>query len=215
MNQGTQAASGSTTDVAELLRRAVGHHQAGRQQEAESLYRTVLRAQPGHPDANHNLGVLAMQTNRPAVALPHLKAALDAQPAQGQYWLTYIAALMQAGQTMLARQILAQGRQHGLQGPEVDKLATRLGEQLPGMESAPTSTEMSRAMEFFSQGRYVEAEATARALTQRFPQHGFGWQLLGVVLKQFGRNEEALAPMRRAVELQPGVPMRITTWGSH
>ena len=47
------------------LRQAVAHHQAGRLSEAEDLYRAILQAQPGQPDANHNLGVLAAQVGSP------------------------------------------------------------------------------------------------------------------------------------------------------
>jgi hypothetical protein len=40
-------------DVA--LQQAVTHHQAGRLQEAEQLYRAILQAQTQHAKANHNL----------------------------------------------------------------------------------------------------------------------------------------------------------------
>ncbi|MCX7180683.1 MAG: tetratricopeptide repeat protein, partial [Proteobacteria bacterium] len=100
--------------IAQALEQAVAHHQANRRQDAERLYRDILRIQPGHPDANHNLGVLALQMQQPFAALPHLKAALEANPEQGQYWLSYIEALMQSGQTDAARQVLQQGRQRGL-----------------------------------------------------------------------------------------------------
>ena len=73
-------------DVA--LQQAVAHHQAGRLSEAEDLYRAILQAQPGQPDANHNLGVLAMQVGQHAAALPYLKTALAINPAQGQYALS-------------------------------------------------------------------------------------------------------------------------------
>lgn len=45
-----------TDAVDEALRQAVAHHQAGRWQTAEELYRAILEIQPNHPDANHNLG---------------------------------------------------------------------------------------------------------------------------------------------------------------
>ena len=109
-----------------VLQQAIAHHQAGRLQEAERLYRGILQSQPGHPDANHNLGVLAVQVKQPVGALPHFKAALEANPSQGQYWLSYIDALMQTGQIDAARQVLAQGRQRGLSGEAVEALVVRL-----------------------------------------------------------------------------------------
>ena len=66
--------------VAGYLQQAIAHHQAGQLQNAERLYRAILQAQPSHPDANHNLGVLAVQVKQPAAGLPHFKVALEANP---------------------------------------------------------------------------------------------------------------------------------------
>ena len=45
---------------AQLLNQAIALHQAGRLDEAESHYRQVLQATPGHFDATHLLGVIAL-----------------------------------------------------------------------------------------------------------------------------------------------------------
>jgi protein O-GlcNAc transferase len=192
--------TGKGRDVSRLMTEAVEHQQGGRFQQAEWLYQAVLQLQPAHADASHNLGVVAMQTNRPAEALPHLKAALEARPEVGQYWLTYLAALVQAGHPDVAAQVLEQGRQRGLSGAEVDRLAVRLGLA----DDEPTQEAIGQALDLFSQGRLAELEPIARTLTERFPKHGFGWQLLGVVRKEQGRYGEALAPLRKAAELLPG-----------
>jgi hypothetical protein len=108
------------------LRQAVAHHQNGRLRDAERLYRTILQIQPNHSEANHNLGILAVQQGQADVGLSHLRAALEADPNQGQYWLSYIDALIQTDHTDAAKQVLEQGRQLGLQGIEVDTLAAQL-----------------------------------------------------------------------------------------
>jgi predicted O-linked N-acetylglucosamine transferase (SPINDLY family) len=94
--------------------------------DAERLYRAILQINPNHPDANHNLGTLTVQAKQPATALPHLKAALEARPSVGQYWLSYINALILAGRQDVAQQILEQGRQRGLKGKAVEALAATL-----------------------------------------------------------------------------------------
>jgi tetratricopeptide (TPR) repeat protein len=58
-------------------------------------------------------------------------------------------------------------------------------------------------LDLFNRRRFAEAEALARDLTLRHPEHGFGWKVLGVLLKQRGHAAEALAPMRKATELAP------------
>ncbi|MCF8177409.1 MAG: tetratricopeptide repeat protein, partial [Sulfuritalea sp.] len=53
----------------QTLQDALGHHQAGRLEEAVELYQSVLEADPGHAEANHNMGVLAVQVGQPAGGL--------------------------------------------------------------------------------------------------------------------------------------------------
>jgi protein O-GlcNAc transferase len=179
----------------EYLQQAINHHQVGRLPEAERLYRAILQAEPHHPDANHNLGILALQAKQPAAALPHLMAALEANPNQSQYWISCIDALLQAGMMDAARVMLAQGRQRGLEGNAVDVLMQRLEGPLPD--------EISRIAALLEQERYAEAEALACGLTERFPQDGLGWKALGVALKRQGRISEAHGPVQKAAELSP------------
>jgi protein O-GlcNAc transferase len=191
----TSAALTLTLDQA--IQDAIAHHQAGRLQEAEHLYRAILQAQPNHPDANHNLGVLAMQVWQPVAGLPHLKAALETTPEQGQYWISYINALLQSGQADAACAALAQGRERGLHGAAADALAERLA------QSAPSQEELEQLIVLFNDRRYAEGAACAQALTARFPQHGFGWKVLGSALQKLGQLEQALSAMLQAVALLP------------
>ena len=84
--------------IEQVLQRAVAAHKEGKLQEAEHFYRTILKSQPSHPDANHNLGILALSVNKAEEALPLFKAALDANPYKEQFWLSYIDALMKKNQ---------------------------------------------------------------------------------------------------------------------
>ncbi len=209
------------TVIEQAFNRAVAEHQAGRLEAARKIYRTVLQVEPTHAVANHNLGVIAVQLSQPAEALPCFLAALEADPTQAQYWLSYIDALCQAGQDDDARQVLALARQQGLQGDEVDALAHRLAGSLPvadaGRESpwpdtdpvsvaghAPAPGEIDDLLSLFARGRLGEAANRARIMTRAFPGHWLGWKMLGVVLQRMGNNAEALPAMRRAVELTPG-----------
>lgn len=108
------------------LQLAVDRHQAGAMPEAAQLYRAILQGESAHPQANHNLGILLLQTGEAEAALPHLEAALAAKPESERYWLSYLDALIQTGQSVLARQRLAFAREHGLEGDAVEALADLL-----------------------------------------------------------------------------------------
>ena len=49
--------------IDQALQQGVAAHKEGNLQDAERLYRAILKSQPKHPDANHNLGVLAIALN--------------------------------------------------------------------------------------------------------------------------------------------------------
>ena len=55
--------------IKQALQRGLSAHNSGNLKEAERLYRAILRAMPAHPDANHNLGLIA-------VSAKNFKAAL-------------------------------------------------------------------------------------------------------------------------------------------
>ena len=80
--------------IEQALRQGIAAHKDGKLQEAERLYRAILEVQPAHPDANHNLGVLAVADAKTEAALPLFKTALEANPKVEQFWLSYIDALI-------------------------------------------------------------------------------------------------------------------------
>lgn len=199
------------TTASRELQEAVAQHRQGRLKQAERLYRSVLRAAPGDPVANHNLGDLLLRKEQIVAALPHLLAALETEPTHGQYWVSYIDALIRAGRLDEARDTLGVGRQHGLHGDDIDALARRFTDSVaievrrgrPATGGAPSADEVHAMVRLFDAGSFVEAATGARAMTQRHPDHVFGWKVLGAALKNLGRHDEALQPMRQAVALAP------------
>ena len=112
--------------IEQALQQGVTAHKEGKVQDAEKLYRAILQSQPAHPDANHNLGLLAVSVNKADAALPLFKTALEANPKMDQFWLSYIDALIKEKQFETASKILEQGKKEGLSGNKVDALETVL-----------------------------------------------------------------------------------------
>ena len=112
----------------QALQKGVEAHKAGQAQEADRLYTAILKAQPKHPDANHNMGVLAVGVGKVKEALPFFKTALEANPATAQFWLSYIDALIKLDQLTDAKAVLDQARSKGAKGDAFDRLGQRLNE---------------------------------------------------------------------------------------
>ena len=112
--------------IEQALQQGVAAHKEGKVQDAEKLYRAILQSQPLHPDANHNLGVLAVSVNKADLALPLFKTALEANPKIEQFWLSYIDALIKEKQFENAKQVFEQAKTQGMAGDKLNVLETQL-----------------------------------------------------------------------------------------
>ena len=118
--------------IDQALQQGIASHKEGKLQDAERLYRAILQSQPNHPDANHNLGVLAVAVGKTLEALPLFKKALGSNPAVPQFWLSYIDALIKVGQANVARQVLADAQEAGVDAKKLGVVTEQLKQILPG-----------------------------------------------------------------------------------
>jgi tetratricopeptide (TPR) repeat protein len=224
--------------IEQALQQGVVAHKEGKLEEAERLYRAILQSQPAHPDANHNLGVIAVSVNKADLALPVFKTALEANPKIEQFWLSYIDALIKEKQFDNAKQVLEQAKKQGVAEGKLNILETqltptaqvnepklavqnkrlslpqkrkKLSEQKKRKKAKkqnlkvnnPSQAQLSSLLEYYQNGRFSDAENLAKSLTEIFPKHQFGWKMLGTVLKQTGRVNEALVANQTSVQLVP------------
>lgn len=184
-----------------LLQQAVAHHQAGKLQEAKRLYRSILQANPNQPDANHNLGLLAMQLGQPASALPHFEKAWKNNPADEQFCLMLTDCFLQLDKADNALRIVKNAMQRkGFRSDHARSLL-RLAESIVSGKR-PTLSVEQEALTLFKTRNHAALEAMVTPLTMNYPNWDMGWQLLGLAL--LSQNKGGLAPLRRAVELNPG-----------
>ncbi len=211
--------------VDERCAAALQHQVAGRLELAERLYRDVLVAEPQHAAANYGLGMLLIQSQRAESALDYLVSALNANPEVADYWLGYLEALLVLRRCAEAGEVLQLARTHGLGGTAVEEFAARLSRAsepaTPDVSAAVTPTRAERRRtqrEARQQLRRDEtallalvkdlqidaALAAARSMTERHPEHGVGWKVLGAMLWARGAFEESYAALRTSVRLMPG-----------
>ena len=62
--------------IEQILQQGIAAHKQGKLNEAERLYKAIIQSQPLHPDANHNLGLIAVAVNKADVALPLFKTSI-------------------------------------------------------------------------------------------------------------------------------------------
>ena len=209
--------------IEQALQQGVAAHREGKLSDAERLYRAILQSQPAHPDANHNLGVLAVSVNKVDAALPLFKTALEANPKIEQFWLSYIDALIKGQQFENAKQVFEQAKTQGVAEEKLDVLEdhlalivqapkSKLAEQKRRKKKSrrqnvkginPSQKQLSTLLEYYQNGRFNDTENLAMSLTQEFPKHPFAWKVLGAVLNQLGRIPESVVAKKKVVKLAP------------
>jgi tetratricopeptide (TPR) repeat protein len=187
--------------IEQVLQQGVAAHNAGNFQEAERAYQAILQSQPRHPDANHNLGLIAISLNKIEAALPLFKTALEVNPNLEQFWMSYIDALLKNNQVKDAKQATKKAKKKGFDAKKLQALHS----QSRGGANAkvPSEGHINRLLESYHTRQYNDAEKLARSINQQFPHYQFAWKVLGAVLGATGRKSEAVGANQTAVALSP------------
>jgi len=167
--------------IAEALRIAIGHQQAGRLAEAEQIFHQVLAAAPEHPDALHQLGIAALRGSRLDEAAQWIERAIAAHPAPAFY------------------------SNLGLVYREQHRFAAALAAFQKAIELQPNYAQGFNNLGLCQQNleQFDEARASyERAIVLR-PEMVEAHVNLGILLQQRGHRDESLACYRRAIALQP------------
>ncbi|TFH47714.1 MAG: tetratricopeptide repeat protein [Lysobacterales bacterium] len=159
---------------------AIRHHEAGRLREAERLYKSVLDAEPNHPDALHLLGVLLTQVGEYDDAVEHIQAALNLDRDSAPFRSSLAQAYFRSGK--LTEAIATLERALALQ-PDSFQAFSDLGAVLQ------ESGELERA---------ITAYRRSIALHPGLAIVHFN---LGTALKQRGSISDAIACVEKAVAM--------------
>lgn len=164
------------------VERAMALHRAGRLDEAEALYRQLLKLLPDEPNLVHFHGVLLYQRHRldEAVAAVRRSIALDGQVA--------------AWHNNLGNMLLDQR--------QLDAAAAAYRRCL-ALEPGHLEVRNNLACLLRMTGRLAEAEALLRELLAEAPTFGDAQAHLALVLAAQGRATEACEAGARALELAP------------
>ena len=203
-----------TTEQA--LQKGVAAHREGKLQDAERLYRAILQSQPAHPDANHNLGVIAVSVNKADAALPLFKTALEANPKIEQFWLSYIDALIKTEKFDDARRVLSDAQQAGVTAAKLQIFEEKLQSNLPPSSDKPQQEfdnqlqshqdELSPAIELREVGKYKEAQEWLYKFLQHNPANPEALSLLSHVLLLDKEEAEAERVLIEAASINSELP---------
>jgi len=191
----------------QALQKGVEAHKVGKIQEADRYYTAILKANPKHPDANHNMGVLAVGVGKVEEALPFFKTALEVNPSAAQYWLSYIDALIKLDRIADAKALFDNAKSKGARGDRFDQIEKALVKTevnaAPIKLQEPNQEQLQSLINLYTRGQSHEALIQASQLLKQFPNSINLCNIIGITNKQLGKREEAIQAYTKAISLKP------------
>jgi len=202
-----------------LVRQALVHHQAGRPEEAEQLYRQILAIDPRHADALHLLGMIEYQAGRLEAAADLIRKAI-AIHSKGASYYSNLGTVVQAQGKLeeaeaLYRKALAlkpQLAEVHVNLANVLQAQGKLDESVVCYEQAlALKPESAEALNNLGNARREQGQMDAamacyeRALAIK-PDYAEVYYNLGNACRFQGKLDEAIAYYQRALTIKPEYP---------
>ena len=193
----------------EALQKGIEAHKAGNAQEADRYYTAILKVDPKHPDANHNMGVLGVGFGKVQEALPFFKTALEVNATIVQYWLSYIDALIRLERFADAEALVRQAKSKGLGGEGFDQIEKNLNERKKPTSLGdikpqdPPTAQVQPLITLYSQGQFQEVLNEALQMLTIFPGSVTLYNLIGAANQSLGKLEKAIEAYNEVLVIKP------------
>jgi len=193
----------------QTLDAAIEAHKNGELVEASDLYFQILRENPHHPDANHNLGLLTVQIGETENAILFLENAINSNPNVLQYWVSFIDTLLKLNRTQDAEQILFQAKETGHDDPilseisEVIKKEKKLRFQNNASNKELPKKEITKFVKMISNGAYAQAIKKLNKLDKTYKQSATLQNLKALAYSSQNKFEPAKICIEKALKLDP------------
>ncbi len=159
--------------------------------EAETHLRRAIELSPGHPEAHYRLGVTLLAQNRLDDAIAALSRAVEVDPKHVGAHFNLANACARAGRTGEAKKHLDRYAELSGRSEAEEERKTQIATLTVG------------ALQHLMNDRFEEALAEYSRVSALYPDDPMLHKEIGRLQLKLGRNEEALAALRRAVELDP------------
>ncbi len=209
----------TATSIKQSLGKAVQHHQAGRLQKAEQLYRKILSRSPSNPDALHYLGVLEHQQGRYEKAIEYLEKSLVSSPDNEKALNNLGITLRRLSRHREALSCFEQAAALNPDSPEVHNNLANAYRKLGEIDKALTSYQRAVSLNpGFAQahnnlgnilrqlGRFDKALLSYKTAGDLTPDDAGIHNNIGITLQLQGRLSHALTSFKHALKIAPGYP---------
>ena len=206
------------TCVPETLEAALGHHQAGELDQAERLYREILRIDSGNADSLHLLGVVAHQRDQNDVAVGFINRAIQADRSIPLYHSNLGASYRSLGQFDRAAESFRKAIQlapdfsgaHYNLGMVLE-IQSRLDDAIASyleairLDATFVDAHNNLGTVYAQLGRTTEAIERFEKVVEFAPESAAAHYNLGNAYNTAGRIDESAASFRKALSCNPNL----------
>jgi protein O-GlcNAc transferase len=190
--------------IEQALELGISAHKEGKFLDAERYYKFILESQPNHPDANHNLGLLAISFYKVETALTLFKIALETNPKVDQFWISYIQTFIKENYFKEAHENIEKAKLNEIDGILIDKLSLQL--ETKSKNPTPPESQLNILLNHYHNNKYFEAEKIAHNIIQNFPNHPLSYKVIAAVLNYNGKLSEGIIISQKSLKIFPKDP---------
>lgn len=155
--------------IVQKLDDAIAAHEQQDFVQAAELYLELLKDNPKHPDANHNLGVLSVQTGKTQEGLLFFETAINSNPTVSTYWLSLINVLINLNEITEAKNILKQAYSLGHRSKVFEKFEKALTQNKFNENVEIAQSILANLYELIKKRKFKEFQSKCRKYSKRYP----------------------------------------------
>jgi len=192
-------------DAEKDLELAISLHERGDLISASKRYQEILRHDPGNPDANHNLGILALETVGLKDALIFFENAVNSNPNVAQYWLTLIDANIKLENFEYANHLLLKANNLFPQNDVISGMKKFLEHQKSSKNQITDIPEYisKKIQKLIREGKVSKAKLEIKKLSKKFNQSYTLLQLSGRLNARLEKFDIAIENYTKSLALNP------------
>ena len=213
--------------IDQILQQGITLIKEGKLEDAENLYRNILKTEPTNPEANHNLGIVMYMTGRLDKAEESYKKAIEFKADYSQAYSNLGIIFNKSGRLKEAEESYKKAIELN---PNYSKAYTNLGNVLmelgrlveseisykKSIELKPDYAEAYSNLSMIQNrvGKFNEAESSARKSIELKQDHAEAYNNLGNSLFEIRKLEEAEINFKKAIEFKPDLAEAYCNLGS-
>ncbi len=202
--------------VKTLFDEGVAHHQAGRLQQAEQVYRQILEEDPNHAEALHLVGVIAYRDGRYDQAIDLISQAIQKDGGKSNFFFNqglvyHRMGKLEAAEISYQRSIQIKPdyvEAHGNLGNvfrDKGNLAAAVAAYQKALQCRPNYAGgyNNLGVAFKEQGKLTQAVEAYQHALRINPENAESHYNLGMVFMEWDQPEEAIAAFETAIHMNP------------